>query len=91
MLDKNNLTYDAMQDSALLSDVVQNKVIYFPSKWANYDEAKIGTLRIYPNEVFIEQLKQDHRNMSEMFFGNAPDFNDTLSAIQIIERIINKK
>ncbi len=91
MLDKSNLTYDAMQDTALLSDVVRNKTIYFPSKWANYDEANIGTLRIYPNEAFIEQLKQDHRNMSEMFFGNAPDFNDTLSAIQNIERVINKK
>ncbi|MDR3491735.1 MAG: nucleotidyl transferase AbiEii/AbiGii toxin family protein [Gammaproteobacteria bacterium] len=91
MLDKNNLTHDAMQDTALLSDVVRNKAIYFPSKWANYDEANIGTLRIYPNEAFIEQLKQDHRNMSEMFFGNAPDFNDTLSAIQNIERVINKK
>ncbi len=91
MLDKNNLTYYAMQDAALLSDVVRNKVIYFPSKWANYDEAKIGTLRLYPNKVFLEQLKQDHRRMTEMFFGNAPDFNDTLSAIQNIERMINKK
>ncbi len=91
MLDKNNLTYDALQDTTLLNDVVRNKVIYFPSKWANYDEAKIGTLRIYPNKVFIEQLKQDHRNMSEMFFGDAPDFNDTLLAIQNIERTINKK
>jgi len=91
MLDKNNLTYAALQDTTLLNDVVRNKVIYFPSKWANYDEANIGTLRIYPNEVFIEQLKQDHKNMTEMFFGNAPDFNDTLSAIQNIERVINNK
>ena len=50
----------------------------------------VGTLRIYPNEAFIEQLKQDHRNMTEMFFGNAPDFNDTLSAIQNIERVIKQ-
>lgn len=91
MLDKNNLTHAALQDTALLNDVVRNKVIYFPSKWANYDEANIGTLRIYPNEAFIEQLKQDHKNMTEMFFGNGPDFNDTLSAIQNIERVINNK
>lgn len=91
MLDKNNLTQAALQDTNLLNDVVRNKVIYFPSKWANYDEAHIGTLRIYPNEAFIEQLKLDHKNMTEMFFGNAPDFNDTLSAIQNIERAINNK
>jgi hypothetical protein len=89
MLDKNNLTHDAIQDTALLSDVVRNKVIYFPSKWANYDEAKIGTLRLYPNKLFTEQLKQDHRNMTEMFFGDAPDFDETLSAIENIERVIN--
>jgi hypothetical protein len=91
MLDKNNLTYDALQDTSLLSDVVQNKIVYFPSKWANYDEANIGTLRIYPHEAFIEQLKQDHKNMTEMFFGNTPDFNDTLSATQNIERVINNE
>jgi hypothetical protein len=89
MLDKNNLTNDALQDTELLSDVVRNKIIYFPSKWANYDEAKIGTLRLYPNDVFIEQLKQDHKNMNEMFFGTAPDFNKTLSAILNIEKTIN--
>jgi hypothetical protein len=89
MLDKSNLTHAALQEPTLLNDVVRNKVIYFPSKWANYDEANIGTLKIYPKEVFIEQLKQDHRNMTEMFFGAAPDFNDTLSAIQNIERLIN--
>lgn len=90
MLDKHNLTHDAMQDITLLSDVVRNKVIYFPSKWANYNEAKIGTIRLCPNEVFIAQLKQDHKKMSDMFFGTPPDFNETLLAIQNIERVINK-
>lgn len=91
MLDNNNVTNDALKDTALLSDVVRNKVIYFPSKWANYDEAKIGTLRLYPNKIFIDKLRQDHRRMAEMFFGTPPDFNEILSAIQKIETIINKK
>lgn len=90
MLDKHNLTFDALENTELLRDVVRNKVIYFPSKWANYDEAKIGTLRLYPNAAFIEQLKQDHKNMSEMFFGIPPDFNETLFTIQSIERLINE-
>lgn len=89
MLDKNHITHDLLQNIELLNDVVQNKTIYFPSKWANYDEAKIGTLRLYPNQAFIEQLKQDHKNMKEMFFGTPPDFNETLLAIQNIERMIN--
>lgn len=91
MLDRNNLTRDALQDTALLNDVVHNKIIYFPSNWANYDEAKIGSLRLYPNEVFMEQLKQDHKKMSEMFFGDAPDFDETMKKIKRIEGIINDR
>lgn len=89
MLDKNNLTQEALRDRALLNDVVKNKVIYFPSKWANYDEAKIGSLHLYPNEVFIEPLKHDSERMVEMFFGEAPDFDNTLNEIKRIENIIN--
>lgn len=89
MLDKNNLTKEALQDRALLSDVVKNKVVYFPSKWANYDEAKIGSLRLYPNEVFIEPLKHDSKKMVEMFFGDAPDFDKILNEVKRLEQVIN--
>lgn len=90
MLDKSNVTQEALHDSKLLSDVIQNKVVYFPSKWANYDEAKIGSLRLYPNDVFIEPLKEDHEKMKGMFFGDAPDFDKTLAEIKRIEDVINR-
>jgi len=89
MLDKNNLTKEALQDTALLDDVVKNKVIYFPSKWANYDEAKIGSLHLYPSEVFIKPLKWDSEKMTEMFFGDPPNFDRILNEIKRIEKIIN--
>jgi len=89
MLDKNNLTKEALEDTALLNDVLRNKIIYFPSKWANYNEAKIGSLRLYPNEVFIDKLKQDHEKMSVMFFGDMPDFDKILFEIKRIESTIN--
>lgn len=91
MLDQKNLTQDALNDTKLLDDVVKNKVIYFPSKWANYDEAKIGSMRLYPNEAFIESLKSDSKRMTDMFFGDAPDFENIISEIKRIEKIINKK
>ncbi|MCD6040004.1 MAG: hypothetical protein K0S27_1404 [Gammaproteobacteria bacterium] len=89
MLDKNNLTKEAIQDTVLLSDVVKNKVIHFPSKWANYDEAKIGSLRLYPKEVFIVSLKQDSEKMAEMFFVDAPDFENVLKEIKRLEKVSN--
>jgi hypothetical protein len=89
MLDKNNLTNDALKDLPLLNDVVENKVIYFPSKWANYEEATIGSLRIFPNKNFIEPLRIDCGKMSEMFFGEPPVFENIMNEIERIEHVIN--
>lgn len=91
MLDQNGLTADARQDLGLLSDVVKNKSIYFPDKKAKYDEAKIGTLRLCPNESFIEQLRQDHEKMATMFIGDVPNFDKTMQKIKDIEESINEK
>lgn len=91
MLDKHHFTQKALQDIALLNDVVKNKMTYFPSKWANYDTAKIGSLHLYPNVAFLEPLKQDYKKMTEMFFGDTPDFDYILSETQRIEGIINGK
>lgn len=89
MLDKNNLTENALSDIKLLEDVVTNKSIYFPSAWANYEKATIGTLRLHPNEELKEKLKQDHSKMSDMFFGELPDFDEVMNNIQLIENRIN--
>ena len=89
MLDNNHLTQEALQDIQLLEDVVKNKSIYFPAKWANYEEAAIGTLRLYPNKAFISQLKQDHSKMLDMFFGDVPNFEETMENIKRIEQVIN--
>ena len=91
MLDKKNITEDALKDLSLLNDVVRNKIIYFPSKWANYEEAKIGSLRIYPKGKFVKPIRQDYQKMSEMFFGNPPDFENIMSEIERIESVINCK
>ena|SRR3990167_3310268 len=91
MLDQNGLTSNAVKDTKLLEDVVKNKSTYFPDKKAKYDETQIGTLRLYPNDAFIEQLRLDHESMANMFFGDAPDFDKILENVKKIENTINKK
>jgi hypothetical protein len=91
MLDQNGLTKDAIEDAGLLADVVKNKSIYFEDKKAKYDEAIIGSMKLYPNEAFIDQLRQDHKDMTIMFFGDMPDFDKTMQKIKDIETIINQK
>lgn len=90
MLDKHKITDNALKDITLLDDVIKNKMTYFPAKWANYETAIIGNIRLYPNELFIEHLKQDHKKMIEMFFGDPPGFEETLVNIKDIEKRINK-
>jgi hypothetical protein len=89
MLDQNNITNAALQDISLLDDVLNNKVIYFPSKWANYDTAKIGSLRLCPNSLFLDSLREDSKQMDEMFFDNMPHFDSIMSKIEDIEKRIN--
>jgi hypothetical protein len=48
-------------------------------------------LKLYPNEAFIEQLREDHKDMAVMFFGDAPDFDKIMQNAKIIEGKINGK
>lgn len=89
MLDQHSITDDALQNTELLNDVLRNKITYFPSKWANYESAIIGSLRLYPNEHFLDSLRDDSKQMGAMFFGNIPDFDFIMSNIQRIEKKIN--
>ncbi len=91
MLDKHEITIQALDDSQLLNTVLINKKTYFYSPSANYETAKIGTIRLLPNKVFIDVLKQDCEKMSDMFFGEAPNFDDVLANIERIENTINSK
>lgn len=90
MLDQHGLTSEAVKDTKLLEDVVKNKSTYFPDKKAKYEETIIGSLKLYPNEAFISQLRQDHKNMAAMFFGDAPDFDNIMNNIKRIEIDINE-
>jgi len=90
MLDTHQVTQAAIEDIELLNDVVKNKTVYFPSKKALYDKARIGSICMYPNDAHLQQLKQDHAKMQEMFFGEPPNFHEVMNRVKAIEEIINK-
>ncbi len=89
MLDIHGITKQAISDPQLLSAVVMNKKNYFASSSANYETAAIGTLRLMPNKLFNETLKQDCEEMSDMFFQRAPDFHEIMTKVENIEKTIN--
>lgn len=91
MLDQHDVTQEALKKIELLDMVVQNKKTFFHSSWAGYDTAAIGTLKLSPNECFVAALKKDHRDMEEMFFGEAPSFDRVMDSIDLVEKKINGK
>lgn len=89
MLDLHGITSQALADLQWLNIVLMNKKIYFSSPSASYETAKIGAMRLMPNDAFIEGLRQDCEKMSEMFFGKAPNFDDIMAQVEMIEKTIN--
>ncbi len=89
MLDQHGITDQAIVDEDLLNTVLTNKMTYFSSGSANYEEAKIGTICLSPNTTFMSALRQDSEKMSEMFFGQQPNFEDIVTRIAAIENKIN--
>lgn len=75
----------ALEDTKLLTDVVQFKQRFYASGWANYDTATLAGLVLLPSESHIGKLRQDYEQMQEMLFGDKPDFDsimDTLSRLE---------
>lgn len=81
----------ALQQIDLLDRVATHKSIFFRSSWANYEEAKPGTLRIIPKQERMPELKQDYIRMKDMFFGNVPAFDDIVDGLKGLENSINSQ
>ena len=89
MLDNQGITNEALEDPELLNTVLMNKKTFFSSPSAKYETANIGTMRLLPNTAFIEVLKLDCEKMSDMFFGEPPNFDEIMSKVEKIESTIN--
>jgi len=81
----------AMADPALLEAVVKHKRVFFREAAARYDLAVPGSLKIVPGDELERAVHRDYREMQEMFFGEAPRFDDVLSDIREIEQRVNSK
>ena len=66
----------ALEQSDLLEQVADFKAKFYPRKWAQYDLARIGTLKLVPSEIHKEALKRDYAKMASMIYGERPDFDE---------------
>ena len=62
---------------------------FYPRKWAKYDEAIPGTIKLVPPNNRFDELREDYKNMAEMIFDEYPDFDALMEYIQVLEDEIN--
>jgi hypothetical protein len=74
-----------------LARVVAFKSRYYPSKWARYDLARPGTLRLCPPAARKPELAEDYRRMAVMYFQGPLSFLEILTTLQQAETEINSR
>ncbi len=82
---------DALQDRALLEDVVRHKKVFFHAGNANYDECLDGRLRLVPDEDQLPDLKADYEDMYDAgaIGGDAAEFDALMERLRILEAVMN--
>lgn len=80
-----------LQDPGLLDQVAAFKAKFYPQKWAHYELAKLGTLRLTPPDYNLRPLERDYTAMTGMIYGEKPNFDDLITRILSIENLLNRK
>lgn len=88
-LTQHNAKARALANLDLLSEVGHHKSVFFKAAWARYEDAKLGSLRLAPGKDLEAALRRDYTGMREMIMGDAPSFDDVMSAIAALEAEIN--
>lgn len=81
---------DALALPELLTQVAEFKQKFYPRGWAKYELARIGTLKLYPAEHSIPEIRKDYYKMHNMIYGNYPNFDVILDSIKKLEDEINQ-
>lgn len=79
----------AYEDLDLLGRVVEFKMKFYPRKWAQYELARPGTMKLCPPEYRYAALEEDYTVMQGMMFGECPSFADLMAFIRELEAEIN--
>ncbi|MDZ7817639.1 MAG: nucleotidyl transferase AbiEii/AbiGii toxin family protein [Aliarcobacter sp.] len=84
-----NVKDKAFEEIELLEKVVEFKKKFYPVNWANYDTAKIGTLKLIPEDYRIKELENDYKAMGHMIFDKKLEFNEIIEILEKLESKIN--
>jgi len=80
----------ALADRALIDAVRSAAQLFFDDRRANYGEFKRGTIRLIPSDEGVAALRRDYEAMSDMIFGEYPEFDKMFEELRRIEALINQ-
>jgi hypothetical protein len=86
---KSSVKDDALRDINLLEKVVEFKKKFYPVNWANYDDAKVGTLKLIPQRYRVLELEKDYKAMENMIFDKHLEFTEIIEVLSELEKEIN--
>ena len=79
----------ALAGLELLDKVVAFKQKFYRCPWANYELAKVGTLRLLPPDYNLKAFEADYEHMQNMLFGQKPTFAEILSGLAKLQNEVN--
>lgn len=79
----------ALAQKDLLTQVAEFKRTFYPRKWAQYENARIGSLKLVPAAHSMDRLRSDYKKMQSMIYGNYPDFDEMMQFTKELEARIN--
>lgn len=92
MLAKHDIGQSAMNNTALLEDVVRLKSLFFNSSYANYEACLNKKISLIPVDNVLKELQVDYESMIKegMVYGEAPSFSEIIENITRVESAVNE-
>ncbi len=79
----------ALANISILEDVVDFKLKFYPRGWAQYEQAKPGTLKLVPQQHVLEIVKKDYEAMRNMIYGQYYTYDEIHKILSDLENEIN--
>lgn len=89
-LGNSDIKKTAFERKELLEKDVAFKQKFYYAKSAHYETATLKTISLIPTEAILQSLKNDYAAMSNMFYGEAPGFEDILTYLEKLEKDIHE-
>lgn len=89
LLAQSRIKNEALGDLELLADVVAFKERFYPTGWARYDLANVGSFALVPPEARLREIDDDYKKMQAMIFDKKLELSDILRALTSLEGEIN--